>query len=514
LVGGFAAWLLIAEAMTLAIRLVTSSFGLTVDESGYAYVASRWTDAAGGIYGDQFLDRPPLLVALYRGALAFADVAGVHLLATISVLALVALVGLATKYVCNDDRGAAVAMLVAAALASSPMLGAIAANGELLAAPFAAGALVCLFVTFDGGQRRWLPAFLAGICAAGASLIKQSNVDMAFAGMFVATIITVLPIGPTAHLRMRARAAIPGALLAGLALPWLLTLVWAQIWGPGISEMFDALVGFRTDAIAAIGSTSEVASTRRALQLLAVALFAGMIPLLMTSVRPAMRELAGRNKLPHALVLATSITIAATTIAAGGSFWRHYLVQLIVPLSVLAGVAMSKRSRTIGFELAVVATVIVSVVSVAISYEWNSRYPFYANELAVSQTIAHSANDSDRIFVLYGRASVVRESGLESAMPYQWTLMMRARHDAIPMLKETIGSEGAPEWIVQWHGFNSWKLDRSDELENLVRGRYEVAGSICGKTIWHRQNVPMASPFTPPQFDCIEQPHIGSFMLE
>ena len=104
-----------ALVLCLGLRLLYIGVPLGVDEGGVAFIAKAWGTGHGSLYGAYWLDRPPLLVALYKlGVLGGA--LGIRVLAALAALALVAATAAVTHAVAGD-RAARVAALLSAGLA-------------------------------------------------------------------------------------------------------------------------------------------------------------------------------------------------------------------------------------------------------------------------------------------------------------------------------------------------------------------------------------------------------------
>ena len=58
--------LAVALLATVGLRLLYLGFPLGIDEGGVAFIAKAWGTGHGSLYGAYWLDRPPLLVALYK----------------------------------------------------------------------------------------------------------------------------------------------------------------------------------------------------------------------------------------------------------------------------------------------------------------------------------------------------------------------------------------------------------------------------------------------------------------
>ena len=123
------------------------------DEAGFLLVGQQWHSGGTSLYGSYWVDRPPLLVTIFRVA---AQLGGLVPLRLIGCLATV-LVVLGTAHAARRLAGhqAAVwAALTAAALCVSPLLGGQQVNGELLSAPFVVGGLAAVLAAIDEPDER------------------------------------------------------------------------------------------------------------------------------------------------------------------------------------------------------------------------------------------------------------------------------------------------------------------------------------------------------------------------
>jgi hypothetical protein len=105
-------WVVVAVAIVIALRAPFAALPLGVDEGGLAYVASQWEAGTGWLYGPHWVDRPPLLLAMFRLAVPGAEL-GIRALGTVAAVAVVVLAG-ATARALAGDRAARVAAILAA----------------------------------------------------------------------------------------------------------------------------------------------------------------------------------------------------------------------------------------------------------------------------------------------------------------------------------------------------------------------------------------------------------------
>ena len=157
------------------------------DEGGFAMVA-RYAGTSGGyLYGPQWVDRPPGLIALFAVADHLGPY-GVRLTAAVLAVGLVAAVAWAAEAV-GGRAAARWAAWTGFAFASSVLLQAQRLNGELAAATFVAvsiAAVLRALLVSTTRTRTALLGVLAGATAALAVLLKQSFVDaFVFAGVLL-----------------------------------------------------------------------------------------------------------------------------------------------------------------------------------------------------------------------------------------------------------------------------------------------------------------------------------------
>ena len=89
------------------------NFPLGTDEGGVAFIAKAWgTGGHGSLYGAYWLDRPPLLVALYKLAVTGGQV-GIRVLGALAALALVAVTTLLARAVAGHAAARVAALLSA-----------------------------------------------------------------------------------------------------------------------------------------------------------------------------------------------------------------------------------------------------------------------------------------------------------------------------------------------------------------------------------------------------------------
>src|SRR3954469_16645672 len=142
----------IVALVAVGLRLPLLSRPPSPDEAGFLLVGGQWHSGGSSLYGNFWVDRPPLLITVFRVA---ADAGGLVPLRLIGCLATALVIfGVAHLARLLAGRSAAGwAPVAAATLLVSPLAGAQAVNGELLAAPLVVWGIVAAVHALAGGRR-------------------------------------------------------------------------------------------------------------------------------------------------------------------------------------------------------------------------------------------------------------------------------------------------------------------------------------------------------------------------
>ncbi|MCW2746908.1 MAG: hypothetical protein JWP10_50, partial [Nocardioidaceae bacterium] len=136
----------VAAFVAVVCRLPFLHRALGADEAGFLMVGRQWNGSGTSLYGNYWVDRPPLLVTIFRIAAAWGGMTALRLIGCLAVVLLVW--GTAwTAHAIGGVQAGRWAAICAAALCVSPLLGSYAINGELLAAPFVVFGLGCVVVS-------------------------------------------------------------------------------------------------------------------------------------------------------------------------------------------------------------------------------------------------------------------------------------------------------------------------------------------------------------------------------
>jgi Dolichyl-phosphate-mannose-protein mannosyltransferase len=468
-----------ALLLCLGLRLPYMNFPLGTDEGGVAFIAKAWgTGGHGSLYGAYWLDRPPLLVALYKLAVPGGAV-GIRVLGALAALALVAATTVLARAVAGH-HAARVAALLSAGLAGSIALTAVFTPAELLAAAPACASVVCLVAAHRRGQARWLVG--AGLLAVTAALIKQSFLDAGFAGAIFLIATSLRDRRP----RLRWAGAYTAGVLIGLVpvAAWL----YAAHVSPG--SLVYAVIGFRVDALHALAA-STLPLHVRVKSLIVPGELSGLFVVLVVALR-GIWTLRGDGVL--AVTLVAWLAAGAVGVLGGGSYWPHYLIQLLAPASLLAGAALAglhRRVRTAAVVSFVAIAVIGTVGAAPIVRAARQR----GGVVDVASYVRTHARPGDTQYVMYAKANAGYYTGLQSPYPYAWSLLVRAHPGAMPRLLHLLRSPRRPTWIVGWQKPNRWQLDPRHAVAHALHTRYRVVAHVHGHPIYHRTS----SPTPPPQ---------------
>jgi hypothetical protein len=185
-----------------AARLPLLTRPLSPDEGGFLMVAGQWAPGTS-LYGDYWVDRPPLLVGLFQlagllgGSAAILRLLGAVFVAS-SVLLAAALARVAVRLGDRPPERPAVVPIFAAATSAaflvSPLFGASEVDGELLAVPFVLAGLTAAFTAYAARARQsflWWTA--AGVLGVAAASVKQNMLEV-----FVAATVLLVAVPSTA----------------------------------------------------------------------------------------------------------------------------------------------------------------------------------------------------------------------------------------------------------------------------------------------------------------------------
>jgi len=478
-----------AALFALAIRLPFVGDPLQPDEGGYYLVAQQWSPTDHALYGHYWVDRPPLLLLAFKAAALLGGPHGVRLLGCLLALLLVAGAA-AAGHAIGGSRAARWSAAVAGCLGSSYALGAYAVDGELVAAPLV---MACCAATLwatkaSVGTRRHLLATFAGLAGAAAVFVKQNFAD----GLVFAVVL----VGVSMLKRYDGRRDLLRVLLsgvAGVAAVVGVMVAWASVLGPGLGPMLYAMYGFRLDSAEAIAAGDTSRPEERLVVLVLLAFASGLVFLVAWALRIAGSRLRRRDPVACAFLAMTVFGVVG--VAAGGSYWQHYLVELVPAAAIGAALTQRDHPRSqvlrylAGF--AAVSAVVASVVGFRMGQVEGEAEQ---SVVTTGQWIRAASEPGDTALVTYGHANIQLEAGLPSPYPYLWSLPMRVRDPHLTQLVALLEGPKAPTYVVEWNPFDSWQLDDSGDLARAVSRRYHQVATLCGHDVYLLDSAPRTTP--------------------
>ena len=159
------------------------------DEGGLLTVAGQWAPGSS-LYGDYWVDRPPLLIGLFALADGLGGALALRVMGLVAVVLTVVLAGVVGRLAAGRQATTRAVVLpagTAALLLATPLFGSTVVSAELLGLPFVLAGIAAALVSLGRADRTsstWW-AIAAGVAGAAAFLIKQNIVDVA---VFVAVV--------------------------------------------------------------------------------------------------------------------------------------------------------------------------------------------------------------------------------------------------------------------------------------------------------------------------------------
>lgn len=460
--------------MTMALRLPFLGAPAGNDEAGFLIVARSW-GAGSSLYGDYWVDRPPLLLWIFDLA---GDLTTLRVLGCLAAAATVTAVGAAAA-VAGGRRAAPWAALPAAVLCASPWLGTVRVNGEIIAAPFVAASILCTLLALRRPDRTMAWGVAAGALATSAFAVKQSTVDpFVFALVAAAVLVVCQPAE-----RRRAALLVAGGVLGALATAAVL-VASAMLRGTEVVDLFRAVVVFRFDAGQVIGSSASGATDARLAALVGTWAVSGLALLSVGAVALAVRQ----RRDPVVVATATTVLASSAVALLGGSYWAHYLTQLVPAVALGAGlvaVAIAPWARRVGAGSLVVALGVTLTYSLATGGQHESD----AENLGVA--VRDAGEPGDTMVVAYGQPNVLLAAGMDSPYENLWSLPIRVRDPELTGLIDVLRGPDAPSWVVEWSDFDTWAVDARG-LKLVVSDFYRPVAAPCGHVVWLRRDLDRA----------------------
>jgi hypothetical protein len=468
-------WVVLGALVAVALRLPYLRSPLRSDEGGFLLVGSQWHPGSS-LYGNYWVDRPPLLVGFYAAADWLGGATALRLMGCGLVFAVILLahhLGRSVTRVLSPWP-----TVLALALVAMPFAGALEVNGELIAAPLVLLGLVAALRAVDEREvsRLWRLWVAVGALGAAAAMVKQNFLDVL---VFSAALILVRTWTDQATAgRLRRGSAELAALSAGALAAAAAVVLGAWTRGTTPAGLWDAIVVFRFEASRVIADSASAATDVRLRYLLLAMCLSGSVALVLVFAAHAAR----RWREP--LVMATAALLAWELfgVLAGGSYWLHYLVGL-VPGLVLVVAIMDSRAGLLGRA----ARTIVSYTAVAALVTAPAALLLTppSHELPlVASWLRHHAQPGDTATLLYGAPDILQAAGLSSPYAQLWSLPIRVRDPDLAQLESVLRGPDAPTWLLASHDLATWGVSAGPAFA-VVTARYEPVATVDGYTVYH-----------------------------
>ena len=441
------------------------------DEAGYLYVAQHWDPSATSVFGPYFVDRSPILIAVFRLGDLLGGTPAIRVLAALGCGVLVlAAAGLARE-ITREDRWAAWTAVAAAVVTGSVAIEPVNAKGEVLGIPLV---LVSMWLALVAVRTRmsW-PALGAGLLAMTAVGLKQNLIS----GLVFGAIL-LLASALTGRLERRAAARLGAVAALGAAVPVLAVVVWAEAAGVSLHALWYAVTGFRGDAARVLADGGDPYPGGRAVDLVARACWGGLAPLallFLVRVRAAWRG--------DRAVVAAAVALLLTDgplLALAGSWWPSYLFQLVPGTVVFVALLLREGGRT--RRAAQVLTAYAGLVAVAGAGYWGFQLAHptrHDDPWSTGLGIGAAAEPGDSI-VAPGRPDTTAASGLEAPYPYLWPLIQVTLDPDQTELTTLLTNPAAPTWFVLQPPLSD--DPGAEQLLSVVTQHYVPAGTSCAGT--------------------------------
>lgn len=463
----------VAVVLVVVLRAVQFRTGGSPDEGGFLVVAGQW-HAGTSLYGDYWVDRPPLLITLFRLADLLGGIPALRLIGALAAASSVALLASSARRALGP-AAAPWAAVTAALLLATPLFRATDANGELLALPFIAlgiRAAIGGATTTSATSARYA-GLLSGAAAVAALMVKQNMTDVV---VFAAVLWIVS--WRTGRLTRRRLLELVAAAVVGAVLTYVAIAGWALLHGTAPADVYDATYPFRVKAAHVLAA--DPGNTHHQFLVLLRSFAVSCTPFLVVAfVAFGLRDPRTRATTWATLAL---LVWALTSIVVGGSFWLHYLVQAVPALALGAAALGLAARRTAVVTLSLVA--LSAVVAVGVG----TVDPGLQRGTVIGESLSRAARPGDTLSALFGDAEVQRASGLQSPYPYLWMLPAKTLDPDLRTLDEVLRGRHAPTWVVARRG-ESTDILRAHGTLGTITARYRAVADLCGAVVYLQRGV-------------------------
>jgi 4-amino-4-deoxy-L-arabinose transferase-like glycosyltransferase len=378
--------------------------------------------------------------------------------ALVSVAVVLAAVTLATT-LCGSIEGLATGLLLAT-FGASPFIESFTLAGELLASLPAVLSLLAFTVYLRRRTVPWL--VLTGLLTGAAVLVKQSAFDAGFAA--VALLL----------LTQRRRGIRPAAIIV---LSALLPVAVAALSAPSFTDWWNAVVAYRGH-----GDSIVTGSPLHRLSDLASSLAPAAKGLSVLAVLAA----AGWRRSP--LLARLWLGGAAIGVLGGGNFHPHYYLQLVPPLSLLAGVGVAslirrpRRAVAAAAGLAAVATIGATAPLWFAAPEAQARAiwphdPHLVDNRDLAAYVRGHTRPGAPILVVWAAADVYGLADRPPAAPYLWYRNLQALPAARAAVRAALLAR-TPALVLEVQRPDA--IDHTGTTARILRRDYRLVARVDG----------------------------------
>jgi hypothetical protein len=482
-----------AIALVVILRLPFLTWPLNADEGGFLYLAQHWDGDGPSLYDHQWVDRPPLLLLVFKLGGVLGGALALRLIA-LTLACIVVVAGWWAGRLINGSTGAVVGALVAAATSSNFVFDGFALVGEGIAGAFVMMSCALTLQSDWGrlrGDRRMSPpaalgsAVAAGMLSSAAFLIKQNFLD--------AAVFALVLLVPAILASWRTLLA----WFAGAAAPLVATVLWADgRHGPGVAPFGNALFEFRAAAVSAIEARPLAAQVHRMYWLAVLFVVSGMAVLSWHLLTTVIRDRAHRRL---DLALAATLLYGLVSIALGGNWWRHYLLELVPVLTM--GAALASRGRGLWLSRAAAVRIVTSLaVSSALIATFASAtegapWAQIHRDVAITRWLIQASHPGDSVVLTFGSPDIIESSGLTTPYPYSWSLPARLEDPHLRTLVRVLDGPSAPTWLVHISSTHGYHLGRrSPAFASVLAAHYHLFARVCRHDVYLHDGITRVHP--------------------
>ena len=167
-------------------------------------------------------------------------------------------------------------------------------------------------------------------------------------------------------------------------------------------------------------------------------------------------------------------------VAAGGSYWLHYLVGTVPGLVLTVAAVARHRPARLRWTAAVLAYAAVVAVASAVALAVRVGEP--STDVQVENYLAAHARPGDTGVVAFGNPALLQGAGLSSPYPELWSLPVRVRDPDLTQFDTVLEGSDRPAWVVvSGSSIGTWGVDAGTAQSILDREYHPV--QVLGD--WH-----------------------------